>query len=164
MKKKMIRIVSLILAAVLLMSNAAWAEETDNSIQPRSRYLASGISEVTNEGKGVLSIYADFASYNAVKWASLTITLQKRKNANSGGWSDVDTYVYEFDAADEPNGELTDGYAEFEVHGLQTDYYYRVVCVHKVKTPNDTYESKTSFTNGVLLTSYPVFRSQSEGN
>lgn len=164
MRKKMMRIASLILVVLLLMSNVAWAEEVDNSIQPRSRYLASGISEVTNEGEGVLSIYADFASYNAVKWASLTITLQKRKSANSGGWSDVHTYVYEFDAADEPDGESTDGYAEFEVHGLQTDYYYRVVCVHKVKTPNNTYESKTSLTDGVLLTSYPVFRSQNEGN
>ena len=74
------------------------------------------------------------------------------------------TYTYEFDAADEPDGELTYGYAEFEVHGLQTDYYYRVKCVHKVKTPDDTYESKTSQTSGVLLTSYPVFRSQSEEN
>ena len=162
MRKKLMRVMSLLFTMVLLMSNTVLANEVDGSIQPRSRYLASGISEVTNEGEGVLSIYADFASYNAVKWASLTITLQRRKNANSGGWSDVHTYVYEFDAADEPNGELTDGYAEFEVHGLQTDYYYRVVCVHKVKTPNDTYESKTSATNGVLLTSYPVFRSQNE--
>lgn len=164
MRKKLIRILSLIFVVALLMSNMTWAYEVDGSIEPRSLYLASGISEVTNEGEGVLSIYADFASYNAVKWASLTITLQKRKSANSGGWTTVDTYVYEFDAADEPNGELTDGYAEFEVHGLQTDYYYRVKCVHKVKTPNDTYESKTSQTSGVLLTSYPVFRSQSEGN
>ncbi len=164
MRKKLMRIISLLFVVVLLMSNTAWANEVENSIQPRSLYLASGISEVTNEGEGVLSIYADFASYNAVKWASLTITLQKRKSANSGGWTTVDTYVYEFDAADEPNGELTDGYAEFEVHGLQTDYYYRVKCVHKVKTPNNTYESKTSLTDGVLLTSYPVFRSQNEGN
>ncbi len=164
MKKELMRIASLILMAVLLMSNTAWAKEDYNSIEPRSLYLASGISEVTNEGEGVLSIYADFASYNSVKWASLTITLQKRKNASSGGWTDVKTYVYEFDAADEPDGELTHGAAEFEVYGLQTDYYYRVVCVHKVKTPNNTYESKTSLTNGVLLTSYPVFRSQSEGN
>lgn len=161
MKNKIMRTVSLMLVAVLLMVNTAWAKE-DYSIQPRSLYLASGISEVTNEGEGVLSIYADFASYNAVKWASLTITLQKRKDANSGGWSNVDTYVYEFDADDEPDGELTHGAAEFEVHGLQTNYYYRVKCIHKVKTPNNTYESKTSLTDGVLLTSYPVFRSPSE--
>ena len=105
MRKKLMRIISLLFVVVLLMSNTAWANEVENSIQPRSLYLASGISEVTNEGEGVLSIYADFASYNAVKWASLTITLQKRKSANSGGWTTVDTYVYEFDAADEPNGE-----------------------------------------------------------
>lgn len=162
MGKKLMRIVSLILATTLLMSSTVWAGDNSGSIQPRSLYLASGISEVTNEGEGVLSIYADFASYSPVKSATLTITLQKRKDANSTGWSDVDTYVYEFDAADEPNGELTDGYADFKVYGLQTNYYYRVICVHKVKTPNNTYESKTSLTNGVLLTSYPVFRSPSE--
>lgn len=162
MRKKMMKMVSLILATILLMANTAWAKETDDLVQPRSRYLASGMSEITNEGEGVLSIYADFASYSPVKWASLTITLQKRKNADSGGWSDVKTYKYEFDAADEPDGELTDGWVDFEVHGMQTNYYYRVVCVHKVKTPNNTYESKTSTTDGVLLTSYPVFRSPGE--
>lgn len=160
--KKILRIISIILVMTLLGTSVALASDSDITIQPRSRYLAGGISEVTNEGQGVLSIYADFTSYDSVKWGSLTITLQKRKSANSGGWTDVDTYVYEFDAADEPNGELTYGYAEFEVHGLQTDYYYRVKCVHKVKTPNNTYESKTSQTSGVLLTSYPVFRSPSK--
>lgn len=148
----------------LLGTSIAFADDSGFIIQPRSRYLAGGISEITNEGEGVLSIYADFTSYDAVEWGSLTITLQKRKSASSGSWTDVKTYTYEFDADDEPNGELTYGAVEFEVHGMQTDYYYRVRCVHKVKTPNGTYESKTSLTDGVLLTSYPVFRSQNEGN
>ncbi|MCI9500617.1 MAG: hypothetical protein HFG76_01175 [Hungatella sp.] len=161
--RKIFRIISIILVITLLGTSIAFADDSDIIIQPRSRYLAGGISEITNEGEGVLSIYADFTSYDPVQWGSLTITLQKRKSASSGSWTDVKTYTYEFDADDEPDGELTYGYAEFEVHGLQTDYYYRVRCVHKVKTPDGTYESKTSQTSGVLLTSYPVFRSQNEG-
>ena len=160
--KKVFRIISIILAMTLLGTSVAFAGDSDIIIQPRSRYLAGGISEITNEGEGVLSIYADFTSYDAVKWGSLTITLQKRKSANSGDWSTVKTYTYEFDADDEPNGDLTYGAVEFEVRGMETNCYYRVKCVHKVKTPNDTYESKTSQTDGVLLTSYPVFRSQDE--
>ena len=152
----------MIVILVILGTGVAFASDSDIAIQPRSRYLAGGISQITNEGEGILSIYANFTSYDAVKWGSLTITLQKRKSANSGDWSTVKTYTYEFDADDEPNGDLTYGAAEFEVRGMETNYYYRVKCVHKVKTPNDTYESKTSQTDGVLLTSYPVFRSQDE--
>lgn len=160
--KRVFRIISVIIVITLLGTGIAFADDSSITVQPRSRYLAGGISEITNEGEGVLSIYADFTSYDPVKWASLTITLQKRKSATSGEWSNVDTYTYEFDAADEPNGDLTYGATEFEVYGMETNCYYRVKCVHKVKTPNNTYESKTSQTDGVLLTSYPVFRSPSK--
>lgn len=167
MKKKAGRVISLILVVALLMSNTVWAKEVsevnsdyekavDNSIQPFSLYLASGMSEITNEGEGVLRIYADFTAYDPVPWASLTITLQRRKNASSGTWSKVNTYTYEFNEKDY-DGELT--YAGTEFYVDQTpDYYYRVKCVHKVKTPSGTYESKTTTTDGVLLTSYPEFR------
>lgn len=172
MKKKVGRIISLVLVILVLMSNNIWAQELPQSgdnyesnlsdpIQPRSLYLASGISEITNEGEGVLRIYADFASYESVPWASLTITLQRKKDASSGSWSTVKTYTYEFDE-DDYNGDLTYAGTEFYVRGMTTNYYYRVKCVHKVKTPSGSYESKTSQTSGVLLTSYPEFRSLDE--
>lgn len=168
MKKRATRIVSLLLVMVVLMSNNIWAKELpvtsidkiDNPIQPRSLYLASGLSEITNEGEGVLRIYADFTSYRSVPWASLTITLQRKKDASSGSWSPVKTYTYEFDE-DDYGGDLT--YAGTEFYVNQTPgYYYRVKCVHKVKTPSGSYESKTSQTSGVYLTSYPEFRSVEE--
>ena len=172
MRKKIGRIVSLLLVMAVLMSNNIWAKEVqeagseyeneaENSIQPRSLYLASGISEITNEGEGVLRIYADFTSYRSVPWASLTITSQRKKDASSGSWSTVKTYTYEFDE-DDYNGDLTYAGTEFYVRGMTTNYYYRVKCVHKVKTPSGSYESKTSLTDGVLLTSYPEFRSLDE--
>lgn len=172
MRKKIGRIVSLLLVMAVLMSNNIWAKEVqaagseyeneaENPIQPRSLYLASGISEITNEGEGVLRIYADFTSYRSVPWASLTISLQRRKDASSGSWSTVKTYTYEFDE-DDYNGDLTYAGTEFYVRGMTTNYYYRVKCVHKVKTPSGSYESKTSQTSGVLLTSYPEFRSLDE--
>ena len=172
MRKKLGRIVSLLLVMAVLMSNNIWAKEVqaegseyeneaENPIQPRSLYLASGISEITNEGEGVLRIYADFTSYRSVPWASLTISLQRRKDASSGSWSTVKTYTYEFDE-DDYNGDLTYAGTEFYVRGMTTNYYYRVKCVHKVKTPSGSYESKTSLTDGVLLTSYPEFRSLDE--
>ena len=86
MRKRTIKVCSLVLIMLMVMSNVTFAngKEVDNilsskdvntSVQPRSLYLASGISEVTNQGEGVLSIYADFAAYRAVDWACLTITL-----------------------------------------------------------------------------------------
>lgn len=157
MKKKVLKVFSLVLVMLMIMSNVAFAstlssEDTDNSIQPRSLYLASGISEITNQGEGVLGIYADFTSYSPVSWACLTITLERRKGT-SGSWSYVDTYKKEF------TGNIITGSTDFDVHGLATDYYYCVTCEHKVKTPSGSYETKTTRTDGVLLTSYPVYRS-----
>lgn len=166
MKKRFKKVVGLVLAVMLLGSSNVWAnvivegtEISDNTgeIQPRSRYLASASSQVTNEGEGVLGIYADFKSFEGVESGSIKINLQRRKSASSGSWEPVDTFTEEFDGADYPNGVITFAYTEFEVHGLKTDYYYRVTCYHKVKTPNGT-ETKTTQTDGVLLTSYPVFR------
>lgn len=123
--------------------------------------MASGISEVTNKGEGVLGIYADFTSYNSVDWARLTVKLERRKGT-SGSWSLVDTYTKEFFATDKPDGLLFAGETAFDVYGLTTDYYYRVRCEHKVKTPSGSYETKNTQTDGVLLTSYPVYRSAEE--
>ena len=172
MRKRIKMIISLVIVMTLLGTSSAWASETslenidakENSgtvIEPRSLYLATGISEIANEGEGVLRIYADFTSYRSVPWASLTISLQRRKDASSGSWSTVKTYTYEFDE-DDYNGDLTYAGTEFYVRGMTTNYYYRVKCVHKVKTPSGSYESKTTLTDGVLLTSYPEFRSLDE--
>ncbi len=171
MRKRTIKVCGLVLIMLMVMSNVTFAngKEVDNilsskdvntSVQPRSLYLASGISEVTNQGEGVLSIYADFAAYRAVDWACLTITLERRKGT-SGSWTYVKTYKKEFSSEDE-GGMLLTGSTDFDVYGLTTDYYYRVRCEHKVKTPSGTYETKNTQTEGVLLTSYPVYRNIDE--
>lgn len=139
-------------------------KDIDNTIQPRSLYLATAISEITNKGSGVLHIYADFTANNSVKWAKLTINLERKKNASSDTWTNVKTYTYEFNESDEPDGELIYACADFDATGFATDYYYRLTCEHKVKTPSGSYETKTTRTNGVLLTSYPDFRSIDETN
>lgn len=168
MRKRIVKLISLVVIIMLMGSNIVFAGENpktdlvalengDTTIQPRSLYLAAAMSEITNEGEGVLGIYADFTSHAGVEWGQIKITLQRRKSPSSGTWSRVDTYTKEFNGTDYPDGKITYAYTEFEVHGLTTDYYYRLICDHKVKTPNG-YETKTSQTNGVLLTSYPVFR------
>lgn len=170
MKRKVAKLLSIALLSSLLMSNVVFAAEPvkedlkktsneETTIQPRSLYLASGISEITNEGSGVLHIYADFTSYNPVPWAKLTIKLERKKSADSGSWTKVATYTKEFKAEDEPDGRLTFGSYEKDVSGFATNYYYRLTCEHKVKTPSGSYETKTSRTDGVLLTPYPDARS-----
>lgn len=172
MKKKIVKLVCASLAIMALSTNVVFAKEIlaqevnflsdgGNVVEPRSRYLASGISEITNEGEGVLGIYADFTSYSEIPWAQITINLERRKGT-SGSWSSVKTYVYEFTPDDDPNGTLHAGEVEFSVYGLATDYYYRLRCEHKVQTPSGSYETKNTQTNGVLLTSYPVYRSEQE--
>lgn len=172
MKSNIGKIVGLTLVVMLATTNIVFANEEplqnttvllkeENVVEPRSRYLASAISEITNEGQGVLRIYADFASYSDVNWAKITINLQRRKGT-SGSWSSVDTYAYEFTPEDTSDGRLHSEMVEFRVYGLETDYYYRLKCEHKVQTPSGSYETKETLTNGVLLTSYPVFRKGDE--
>ncbi len=167
MKKRIAKILGLTLTMMLMTTNVVFAESesisdveflSNNSIiEPRSLYLASAISEITNEGEGVLGIYADFASYSDVQWAQITINLERRKGT-SGSWSGVKTYVYEFTPEDDPDGRLHSESVAFNVYGLETNYYYRLRCTHKVQTPSGSYESKNTQTNGVLLTDYPVYR------
>ncbi len=173
MKRRIIKVIGLVTTMVMLASNIAFANDeiitssssekdsVNSMIEPRSSYLASGISEVTNKGEGVLGIYADFTSYNSVNWACLTVRLERRKGT-SGSWSLVDTFTKEFFAADKPNGLLFAGETAFDVYNLTTNYYYRVRCEHKVRTPSGSYETKNTQTDGVLLTDYPVFRSVGE--
>lgn len=170
MKRKLAKIVSLALAIITMASSSVRANEvplvnestsSDSTVEPRSAYLASGISKITNEGEGVLGVYADFAAYSDVPWAQITINLESRKGT-SGSWSLVDTYVYEFTPDDDPEGRLHAEAVAFDVYGLTTNYYYRLRCTHKVQTPSGSYETKYTQTDGVLLTSYPVYRSADE--
>lgn len=173
MKRKISRIVSLALALMIIGVNTAFAatvisgdqnssRSEDSTIQPRSNYLGSAISEITNEGEGVLGIYADFRSYAGVEWGQITIKLQRRKNPSTESWSPVKTYTFEFNGDDYPDGKITYAYADFQEDSYASGYYYRLTCTHKVKTPSGSYESKLTQTDGVLLTSYPVFRSADE--
>jgi len=134
-------------------------EAVNTAVEPRSLYLATAISEITNKGNGVLHIYADFTSYESVEWAKLTINLERTKDPGSGKWTKVKTYTYEFNRADEPDGDLIYASADFDAKGFATNYYYRLSCTHKVKTPSGSYETKETQTDGVLLTEYPDFRS-----
>lgn len=172
MTKKVTKIISLALVIMLVGSMNVFASEipeqyygvTENekeTIQPRSLYLAAAMSEITNEGEGVLGIYADFTSHAGVEWGQITINLYRSKDPDSTNWSKVKTYTKAFNGVDEPDGKITYAYTEFDVHGLATDYYYYLLCNHKVKTPSG-YESKTTQTDAVLLTAYPVFRSLDE--
>lgn len=175
MKRKIVKILSVVIAMTILSSGIALANDKivktssssdgnlNSTVEPRSLYLASGISEITNKGEGVLGIYADFTSYKSVDWACLTIKLERRKGT-SGSWSSVETYTKEFFVSDRPDGMLIAGETAFDVYGLATDYYYRLRCEHKVKTPSGSYETKNTQTNGVLLTSYPVYRSADMAN
>ena len=145
MKRKIIKIISLVAVIMLIGCIDAFASEIpeenfnaaengEAAIQPRSLYLAAAMSEITNEGEGVLRIYADFTSHAGVDWGQITINLYRSKNPDSGSWSKVKTYTKAFDGADDPDGKITYAYTEFDVHGLATDYYYYLSCNHKVKT------------------------------
>ena len=135
MKRRLTILLSLVFVIMVSTVSVAFAGESmgevgreaerDNVVEPRSLYLASAISEITNEGEGVLGIYADFSSYYEIPWAKITINLERRKGT-SGSWSSVKTYVYEFTPEDDPDGTLHAGEVEFSVYGLATNYYFKM--------------------------------------
>lgn len=167
MKNKIVKMIELVLVMMVLGSSTAFASDTSiskknnseeaiDSVEPRSLYLASGISEITNKGNGILHIYADFTSYYSVEWAQIKITVKKSKTGET--WTNAKTYTYEFKKENDPDNILIYGSADFDTDEFESGYYYRLSCTHKVKTPSGSYETKTTQTDGVLLTAYPDFR------
>ena len=120
----------------------------------RSTALAGALSSITNEGAGVIRVFAETTMHKPVDWAYLTIYLE-RWYEEQESWQIVATYEKEFLPEEEEDGELTTATLGVSVSGQPTGYYYRVRALHELEFDGDWYEAKVTKTDGILITSEP---------
>lgn len=128
------------------------AEELDSVM--RGRYIASSGLSISNEGYGVLGVYADTLAHVSVKKIKMTIYLDQW-NDQDEDWEQIDSkeLIYEDEAGDEDLHAVSES---FLVENLETDKYYRLRGLHAVWSFDGYVESHATMTNGILLTDGPA--------
>lgn len=121
---------------------------------PRSTAMGAAISSIANEGKGVISVFAETAMYKPVDWAGLTVYLE-RWYEEEKAWKIVAEFEKEFLPEDEEDGELTSATIEVSVSGQPMGYYYRVRALHELEFDGDWYEIRVTKTDGILMEYVP---------
>lgn len=118
----------------------------------KSTALATAISEISNEGNGVIGVYAETTMFQSVDWACLTIYLE-RWNETEQDWEYCTDFYQEF----LPNGTSPLIYVSLQeyVDDEPTGYYYRVRAIHELEYDNGWYEAKVTKTSGIMITSTP---------
>lgn len=120
----------------------------------RSSALAGALAEITNEGNGVIGVYAETTMHTPVDWAYITIYLE-RWYEEYGTWQIEETLEKEFLPENETDGLLTNAVLFDDIEGQPTGYYYRVRAIHELEFDDGWYEAKVTKTDGILITSEP---------
>lgn len=124
------------------------------NIETRGRYIASSGVSITNEGYGVLGVYADTLAHVAVKKIKMTIYIDQWDEERED-WSQVDSksVTYEYEEGGETLNEVSES---FLVENLETEKYYRLRGLHAVWSFDGYIETQATITNGILLTNGPA--------
>lgn len=120
----------------------------------RSTAMGAAISSIANEGKGVISVFAETSMHKPVDWAGLTVYLE-RWYEEEKAWKIVAEFEKEFLPEDEEDGELTTATIEVSVSGQPMGYYYRVRALHELEFDGDWYEIRVTKTDGILMEYVP---------
>ncbi len=125
---------------------------TSESQDSRSTALAAAMCEISNEGSGIIGVYAETTMHTPVDWACLTVYLE-RWNETEQDWEFCTDFYQEF---------LPEGSTPLILVKLQeyvddepTGYYYRVRAIHELEYNDGWYEAKVTKTSGIMITSEP---------
>lgn len=150
---------SLTLAMVSLLSMPVYANEKEKILPENmnasvgasidsieSEEWAEAMCSISNAGKGKIAVYASSTMYEKVEWAKITLYLQRYVTTGSTtGWitvktitkeaKDVSTLTIDQTITDQPAG-----------------YYYRVATFQEIQPYNGSYQTKSPYTDGVMIT------------
>lgn len=172
---KKVNIIKLLLTAVLIFSvpvtvNAETsdlfmqADAVDGQLQnimsnnsiskvrgvTRGRVLSSVELQLSDEGNGVIGVYAATLCHTAVKEIYMTMYLDVW-DENQQDWVMVDDYEYRWKASDNPDKDLTDVSVSFLLEGLPRGRTYSLRGAHAAKNFNNVMEVMASETDGITL-------------
>ena len=123
---------------------------TESSAARRGEIFSAGMVEIANMQDGTLFISADTLAHRVVENIYQTIFLDKWDD-DKQDW--VQIKYWEFERSLEEEENLSSYHIEMIVSGCELNKYYRARGMHLVQI-GDTYEGKTTDTNGVLLTNH----------
>lgn len=119
----------------------------------RGLVIAAGIVQISNEGKGVLGVYAETLSHTYADEIAMTIYLDvmdSETDSDEEDWHTVNYYTYSWTKEDALNKELNAVSVSFDIHGLERGRYYRLRGAHYVYS-GDYFEGRTSRTAFIPL-------------
>lgn len=139
--------------SVLLPDNVNQSSDHTNGFA-RGRYISSSGLGISNEGYGVIGIYADTTAHVDVKKIQINIYLD-RWDASEDEWVQVKQYKYvsEYKAGGE---KISDLIVYFEEEDQTAGYKYRLRGLHGVWSLNGELETQSTITNGVLIKNGPA--------
>lgn len=116
----------------------------------RGRVLSSSELELSDEGNGVIGVYANTLCHTAVKEIYMTIYLDVWDESIQD-WVMVDHYEYNWKASDNPDKDLSAVSVSFSLEGLQRGRTYSLRGVHIAKNFDNVTEVMSSETSGIVL-------------
>lgn len=116
----------------------------------RGRVLSSVELQLSDEGNGVIGVYAATLCHTAVKEIYMTMYLDVWDDTQQD-WVMVDNYEYRWKASDNPDKDLTDVSVSFLLEGLPRGRTYSLRGAHAAKNFSNVMEVMASETSGITL-------------
>lgn len=120
----------------------------------RGRYIGSSSISITNEGYGVIGVYADTLAHVSVKKIQMNIYLD-RWDATEKDWIQEKQYKFVYNNED-GSEDLSVAMEYFTIEDQPTGYRYRLRGVHGVWSFDGNVETQSTITNGVLIKNGPA--------
>ena len=124
------------------------------AIVTRGQYIASSGLSISNEGYGVLGVYADTLAHVPVKKIKMTIYIDCWDEEDED-WYQVSYKALEYEY-EEGGNDLTAASEFFNVENLETNKYYRLRGLHAAWSFDGYIETHGTMTDGILLTDGPA--------
>ena len=116
----------------------------------RGRLISSAELQISDDGNGVLGVYAETLCHIPVEKIYMIIFLEVWDEENQD-WKYLSDYEYTWNSADFPNRPLTDVSVSFDIHGLRRGKTYSLRAYHSVDGFDSTYETMSTETSGIVL-------------
>lgn len=118
---------------------------------PKGRLISSVDLGITDEGNGVVGVYADMLCHEPMKSMKIWIYLEQWDEV-AEDWEEVDLQKFEWYAVDYPEQDLTMATVSYNVPGQDRGEYYRLRAIYGVHILDDSMnEAWTASTPGLYL-------------
>lgn len=116
----------------------------------KGRVLSLASLQLSDEGDGVLGVYAETLCHESVREIYVVIYLEVW-DAPTQDWEYVCDYEYKWLASDRPGVDLTNASVSFDIEGLPKGKTYSLRAYHTAQNFENVSEMMTTLTDGIEL-------------